>query len=72
MRRDTIWTWRQQPSFQARLAELERDFDCEMYYQRRALLGKALTSLEQLVRSPRPRTSLVAMEPVLRVDGRFP
>ncbi len=72
VRRETIWAWRQQPQFQARVEEFERELDAHTYYQRRAGLELALTKLEQLVESPNPRVSLAAMEIVLRLNGRLP
>ena len=71
VRRETIWAWRKQPLFQARLAELEREFAGHIHYQQRALLDLALTTLEHLVHSPQPRTSLAAMKTILRLNGRL-
>jgi hypothetical protein len=72
VRRETIWARRQQPEFQARVEEFERESDQYTYYRRRAGLELALTTLEELVRSPNPRVSLAAMTMVVRLNGRLP
>jgi hypothetical protein len=72
VRRQTIWAWRQQRRFQARIEEFAREFDAHTHYQRRAGLELALTTLEDLVHSSDTRASLAAIEMVLRLNGRLP
>jgi hypothetical protein len=71
VRRETIWAWRQQPEFEARVADRERELDERLRYRRQACLEQVLTTLDELIGCPNPRVSLAAMKIVLRLNGRL-